>query len=103
MRFQGFDWDQGNLDKNLKKHGLSREQIEGMFARPVVYRESLSSAIDGEKRFTAVGSSEKGKPMMVAFTFRTKEEKVLLRPISSRLMHAKEAKLYETQKEKSGA
>lgn len=99
MGFQGFDWDEGNLDKSLKKHGMSRGQIEGMFARPVVFRESPSSGEDGEKRFIAVGSAENGKPMLVAFTFRTQDGKVLLRPISARHMHAKEAESYEPHKE----
>ena len=33
--------------------------------------------------------------MLVAFTFRIREERILIRPISARYMHEKEAKKYE--------
>ena len=33
--------------------------------------------------------------MLVAFAFRIREEEILIRPISARYMHEKEAKEYE--------
>jgi len=44
-----------------------------------------------EERFLAVGYSPNGKPMFVVFTLRGN----LIRPISARYMHKKEAQNYE--------
>lgn len=48
-----------------------------------------------EDRYIAYGSSSKGRPMFVAFTFRIRDDEILIRPISARYMHEKEAKEYE--------
>ena len=34
MKFSGFDWDCGNLEK-CQKHGISAELIESVFDRPI--------------------------------------------------------------------
>jgi len=34
MKFSGFDWDSGNLEK-CQKHGISAELIESVLDRPV--------------------------------------------------------------------
>ncbi len=94
MKAHGFDWDSGNLFKNEAKHGLTREVIETFFHKDVwVAPDPAHSSI--EERFLAVGKGPNEKPMIVAFTFRIKNESKLIRPISARFMHAKEAKKYE--------
>ncbi|HEY1933078.1 MAG TPA: BrnT family toxin [Acetobacteraceae bacterium] len=49
-----------------------------------------------EDRLIAVGRNAAGRPMFVAFTIRIVEGHHLIRPISARYMHAKEAKAYAT-------
>jgi hypothetical protein len=36
-----------------------------------------------------------GRPLFVAFTLRTRDNRQLIRPISARFMHAKEIAAYE--------
>jgi hypothetical protein len=95
LRFDGFDWDEGNATKNLKKHGIAKETVEGLFDR------ELSFALDprhsgSEPRFLAVGRTDANRPMLVAFTIRIKASRRLIRPISARYMHAKEIARYES-------
>ena len=97
MNFQvhGFEWDEGNRAK-CQKHGLSIKVIEGLFARPVaVFPDTGHSQT--ERRFCAVGRTDKGRNVFVVFTLRPKGDEVLLRPISARYMHKKEMEAYEEE------
>ena len=94
MKVSGFDWDSGNLFKNEAKHDLSREVIEAFFHGTVFVSPDLAHSTK-EDRFLAIGRDENGRPMVVAFTFREKSGSKLIRPISARYMHAKEARKYE--------
>lgn len=86
---EGFDWDEGNTAK-CQKHDLSLEEIEEFFHGQVFVAPDLKHS-QNEERFLAVGRSSSGKPMFVAFTLRDN----LIRPISARYMHEKEARQYE--------
>ena len=52
---------------------------------------------DSKDRFVAIGRNREGRPLVVAFTLRTRNDRQLIRPISARYMHAKEIKTYEAQ------
>jgi uncharacterized protein len=52
-----------------------------------------------EQRFRAIGRDENGRALFVVFTLRRRGREVLIRPISARYMHKKEADHYaETYK-----
>ncbi len=83
---QGFEWDEGNLDKNLEKHAVAFwEAEETFFNRPLVVRfdEAHSGA---EPRFYALGRTDAGRRLFVAFTLRNP----LIRVISTRDMTRRE-------------
>jgi len=89
----GFDWDEGNWAK-CQKHGVSIIEIEALFrGSPSVAPNPKHSAI--EDRFIAVGRTNAGRPIFVAFTFRVKGGHRLIRPVSARFMHATEIAAYE--------
>lgn len=90
-----FDWDAANLDK-CRKHGVSVREIETLFVgRPRIAPDLRHSRT--EDRFIAVGRTEKGRPVFVAFTFREKGGRMLIRAVSARYMHAKEIEAYEKE------
>lgn len=94
VKIDGFDWDAGNLFKNEAKHGLTKDVIENIFfGRLRVGPDPKHSS--KEERFLALGRNESERFVIVAFTFRFREGKKLIRPISARYMHAKEVKKYE--------
>ena len=93
MKVVGFDWDDGNRSK-CEGHGLSSDEIEAFFQSPIWVAPDLKHS-DSEERYIAIGRADGGRPIFVAFTLRLIEGEVVLRPISARFMHDKEAKRYE--------
>ena len=86
---EGLDWDEGNVTK-CQKHGVTLEEIEEFFQTQIYVAPDIKHSQD-EVRFLAVGRLSSGRPMFVVFTLRNN----LIRPISARYMHEKEAKQYE--------
>lgn len=92
----GFDWDSGNRNK-CRKHGLDLSEIESFFEQDFIYIAPCINHSQSETRYLAAGRLPKGQPMFVVFTFRESAECLLIRPISARYMHRKEAKKYEEE------
>ena len=88
-----FDWNKGNVDKNFIKHKVSCREAEEVF-----FDEGVLILIDinhsqKEERFVALGTTNKGKKLIISFTIR--EDKV--RIISARDQSRKERKFYEQE------
>jgi uncharacterized protein len=99
LRVTGFDWDIGNRAK-CEKHGVSIAEIEALFVgAPRIAPDPKHS--DGEDRMIAVGRTNTGRPVFVAFTLRTKNRRRLIRPVTARYMHAKEIVAYEKESAKT--
>jgi len=87
----GFEWDDGNRDKSLKKHGVTDTEAEEVFADTGrVIREDVEHS-QTEARHYLIGKTEKGRILFVSFTIRRN----LLRIISARPVNRKEINLYE--------
>lgn len=97
-KIDGFDWDEGNWPK-CAKHGLSQAEIEHVIANA---RFVVDDPSTGERRLRTAGKAPTGRFVFVAFTYRQKAGKTLLRPISARYMHDKEIRSYETQMARTG-
>ena len=86
----GFQWDRYNIQKNLEKHNVSPiESEQAFFNRPLIVVQDVQHSQD-EERFYALGKTDQGRRLFVAFTIRKK----LIRVISSRDMNKKERKIY---------
>jgi uncharacterized DUF497 family protein len=89
--FIGFQWDRGNLDKNLVKHKVENWECEQIFFNaPLLVLEDPSHS-RAEKRWAAFGQTDAGRFLVVIFTKRGD----LLRVISARNMNRKEREFYE--------
>ncbi|MGH8101493.1 MAG: BrnT family toxin [Chthoniobacterales bacterium] len=66
--FSGFERDRGNL-AHCRKHGVSRAEIEGVFAGAVIILPDTGHS-QNEKRFRAIGRTEGGRSVFVIFTIR---------------------------------
>jgi uncharacterized DUF497 family protein len=87
-----FQWDSGNIDKNLKKHNVTIQEAEESFtSEPFVTVEDIAHSTKVEKRFQALGKTKTGRKLFVAFTIRDKK----IRVISIRDMKEKEKQAYE--------
>ena len=89
--FAGFQWDEGNISKNLVKHQVEDWESEQVFFNePVLVLDDPKHSFV-EKRWAAFGRTDVGRLLVVIFTKRGN----LLRVISARDMNRKEMKFYE--------
>ena len=92
-----FEWNKGNIDKNVKKHNvLNAETEEIFFNKPVLLKDITHSV--GEERYIAFGVTDKGRHLIISFTLRG-ERQDRIRSIMSRDQNKKE-RLYEQQQRK---
>jgi uncharacterized protein len=86
----GFQWDEGNADKNLEKHGVTDEECEEVFFNePLVVGEDAAHSPD-EPRGYALGQTNAGRKLFVVFTVRSDR----IRVISARDMTRREDRRY---------
>lgn len=87
----GFNWDDGNSEKNWILHGVSRNECEQvLFNTPIVTGDDiLHSQI--EKRWFLLGKTDSNRKLFIVFTIR----KNLIRVISARDMSKKERGIYD--------
>jgi uncharacterized DUF497 family protein len=88
----GFEWDRANHAK-CRKHGVSAEEIESLFLRPVMILPDKAHSLT-ESRLKAIGKTRAGRRVFLVFTIREKQGKRYIRPISARYMHRKEVEHY---------
>lgn len=87
----GFDWDDGNAEKNWELHRVTPEEAEDMFFHePLVVRGDIRHS-RGEKRYYALGQTGRRRLLFSAFTIR----KSLIRIMSVRDMNRREKGVYE--------
>lgn len=91
---EGFDWDEGNINKNKVKHSVNVRECEQVFFdnKVLIVKDPLHST--SEERFYAFGSTKKGRYLIVVFTKRGNKTRV----ISARDQDKKERNIYENQK-----
>ena len=88
MRFQ---FDLNKAAANLKKHGVSFADAEGLFADPLAAHRADPDS-EGEERFVALGMGNAGAILVVVYVLREDE----IRLISARRATRREVKIYES-------
>jgi len=90
-QFTGFQWDEGNINKNLYKHNVENWECEQIFFNnPLIILDDPKHSLS-EKRWAAFGKTDANRTLSVVFTKRDN----LIRIISVRDMNRKERKFYE--------
>ena len=96
-RIEGFDWDQGNIEKNWERPKVSFLECEEVFFnRPLVVVEDTSHS-KSEGRYYALGRTNDDRYLFVVFTVRNNK----IRVISARDMNRKERRVYREEIEKT--
>jgi uncharacterized protein len=89
-QFSGFQWDEGNLDKNLIRHHVENWECEQIFFnRPLIVLDDPRHSVS-EKRWVAFGKTDNDRFLVVVYTKREN----LIRIISSRDMNKRERIFY---------
>jgi uncharacterized DUF497 family protein len=87
---EGFDWDEGNLDKNWFLHEVTNQECEQLFFNlPLIIAQDKKHS-QSEQRYFALGRTDRDRWLFVAFAIRKK----LIRVISARDMNSREARKY---------
>ena len=90
---EGFQWDDGNREKNYKKHLVHFAECEQVFFnRPLLISADVRNS-QSESRFAALGVTDRNRRLAIVFTVRGN----LIRVISARDMDRKERNFYENQ------
>ncbi|MBU1085181.1 BrnT family toxin [Patescibacteria group bacterium] len=88
---KGFDWNKGNVDKNLIKHEVSvKECEEAFFNEPIVFFKDEKHS-KKEKRYGIFGRTNSNRKLTIIFTIRNKK----IRVISARGQSKKERRKYD--------
>jgi uncharacterized DUF497 family protein len=90
-----FEWDQWNVQKNEIKHGVSKSEAESAFfdAKYLMFEDRKHSH-SKEVRLILYGYSSEQRILMVGFTFRSNQVRI----ITARTASKKERGLYDKRK-----
>lgn len=91
-----FQWDSGNQEKNIQKHGIQNTQTEEAFFNPNIVIPDEGHGRE-EARYGLLGKTNGDKTVFVIFTIRNNAVRV----ISSRMANKKERKTYGQAFEKN--
>ena len=86
-----FQWDPGNIQKNLIKHNVTTQEAEEIFVRKPFFIYSDAKHSSTEQRYSGLGKTKNNRLLFVAFTIRDRK----IRIISVRDMKRIERKGYE--------
>jgi uncharacterized DUF497 family protein len=87
---EGFQWDAGNSTKLWDRHLVKPTECEELFFnRPLIVESDLKHS-EREERLYALGRTDGGRLLFLAFTIRDR----LIRVISARNMSRRERKAY---------
>jgi hypothetical protein len=85
-----FEWDPAKSRTNLAKHGVDFADAVAVFEDPLALARP-NSDVRGELRFVILGVDAFGRHLVVVFTERGDD----IRLISARVASSKECKIYE--------
>jgi hypothetical protein len=85
-----FEYDPSKAAANLKKHGVSFADAQGVLSDPLAVTIEDVTAV-GEARFVTVGLGSAGEVLVVVYT----EREGRFRPISARRATPRERRNYE--------
>ncbi len=88
--FEGFDWDQGNVEKNWFSHEVTPQEAEQVFFNSPLLVADDQKHSRTEKRYLVLGQTDQDRFLFIAFTVR----KGSIRIVSARDMNRKERKVY---------
>lgn len=89
-RFTAFDWDEGNREKNWRRHRVAWWECEEVFFNQPLYVFADQPHSGREERFYVLGRTHDQRLLFVVFTGRGSR----IRLISARDMNRRERKVY---------
>jgi hypothetical protein len=88
---KGFEWDKGNSEKGWTSHQVTRAECEQVFFNQPFVAAGDESRSQEEPRYYALGQTDVGRRLFIAFTIRGER----IRVISARDMSRRERRMYD--------
>lgn len=88
---RGFQWDEGNSEKNWIAHSVNRAECEQVFLNRPLVKAGDDSPSGRELRYYALGQTDASRRPFIVFTIRDDRVRV----ISARDMIRRERRVYE--------
>ena len=88
----GFQWDEGNDQKNVIKHGVTQAECEEVFFNSPLLVADDDGHSQSEARYYVLGQTDASRLLFVVFTVRG----AALRVISARDMSGREKRSYRS-------
>ncbi len=96
-KIEGFEWDEGNKEKNFRKHGITNKECEEVLDNePILISLDKAHSSDEEMRYQVLGKTDPGKKLFLSFTIRNNK----IRIISARDMSKTERRIYNEEESK---
>jgi len=86
-----FEWNKGNVEKNLIKHRVTNKETEEIFKNKDIFIFKDEKHSQKEERYGLFGKIDSGRLLSVVFTLRNNKVRI----ITVRDMSRKERKAYE--------
>ena len=88
----GFQWDDGNREKNWAKHRVAAGECEQVFFNQPLIAASDEKHSKSEERFFVLGQTNQSRLLFVVYAIRGR----LIRVISARDMNEAEREVYKS-------
>ncbi len=88
--YRGFEWDQGNSEKNWVKHKVTQTEAEEVFLNEPLMGDEDVKHSTMERRYLCLGQTNQGRCLFISFTLRKNK----IRVISARDQDKQERSLY---------
>ena len=95
----GFEWDEGNSEKNWVRHHVTMPECEQVFFNQPLILAGNEERSQSEQRYYALGQTDDGRRLFIVFIVRGE----LVRVISARDMSRQERKVYDHANEEADA
>ena len=96
-RSRGFQWEQGNAEKNWIAHRVTQAECEQVLLEaPLLLVQDVQHS-ERERRFYGLGRTEADRRLFIVFTIRGE----LVRVISARDMSLRERRAYERARDQT--
>ena len=91
-----FEWDENKNLANIAKHGIHFELACLVFGDPY-HLVTFDQTIGNEEHWRAIGNIEGHRLLVVAHTYRNKDDAEVIRIISARRAIPRERRLYDNR------
>jgi uncharacterized DUF497 family protein len=89
LQIRAFEWDNGNINHIMERHGIEPEEVEEVFINRPLLRKTY------EDRRIALGQTDSGRYLFVVFILKPEG---ILRVITCRDMDEKERRYYRRER-----